>query len=194
MKKRIQLSFLIMLVVVITLGFTVPRTADAVSDSTKAAKTYTTDVKDTTKLSQTQKAALAYYIQGYDRFTFTRQEIKKGKYTVLWMEGKKYVYPIKKIDLVKQPRFSKGMEHMQGAPEDMVFYHVLPAKGNFATVIGVSKTQVVIGGTQNSSTYKAFLKNAKVQTLAPLYQQYHKDPMYQQIVNKMVVRTTYPKS
>ncbi|QDW97959.1 hypothetical protein [Staphylococcus agnetis] len=175
-----------------TLGLLAP-TVDATTTPSSETPSQVTTAEANVQLSQQQKVALAYYIQGYDQYTFTRNDIQKGKFTVTWMSGEKHVYPLNKITLVKQPKKVNNIELMPGAPKDMVFYQVLPAKGNFATIVGVSNSQVVIGGTQNASSYKDFLKGAKVQDISTLYQQYHNDKMYSLIANKMVVTTTFPK-
>ncbi|WP_432369941.1 hypothetical protein [Staphylococcus chromogenes] len=188
MKKYLKMTLPFMLIGTMTLTVSTELSANAATSTSK-----TMVAQETAHLSQTQKVALAYYIKGYERYTFTRQEIKNGKYTVRWMNNEKYVYPLKTIYLVKQSNKSKnGVKSMEGAPKDMVFYHVLPSKSNFATVVGVSRTQVVIGGTQNASSYKDFVKGAKVENLQTLYRQYHKDPLYARIAHQMVIRTTYP--
>ncbi|NJH99306.1 hypothetical protein GLV88_02370 [Staphylococcus hyicus] len=192
MRKYSKYTVPLIIVSTMSLGVMAP-SIDAKVTPSSAEPTQVTTAKANVQLTQQQKVALAYYIQGYNQYTFTRSEIQKGKYTVQWMNGEKHVYPLKQITLVKQPKQIDNVETMKGAPKDMVFYQVLPAKGNFATIVGVSHSQVVIGGTQSASSYKDFLKGAKVQNISTLYQQYHKDAMFQQIANKMVITTTFPK-
>ncbi|WP_133173909.1 hypothetical protein [Staphylococcus agnetis] len=84
-----------------TLGLMAP-TVDAATTPSSEAPSHVPTAKANVQLSQQQKVALAYYIQGYDQYTFTRNDIQKGKFTVTWMSGEKHVYPLNKITLVKQ--------------------------------------------------------------------------------------------
>ncbi|PWG68087.1 hypothetical protein DEM28_25350, partial [Enterobacter mori] len=53
----------------------------------------------------------------------------------------------------------------------MNFYQVYPAKGSFASVIGVSKDKVFVGGTQGAFDYKQMQDTSKEYNIKDLYNQ-----------------------
>lgn len=69
---------------------------------------------------------------------FTQGEIQKRLYKLLFIEER----------------------NIQDAPNGMKFYTVYPIKGNFATVVGLSKDKLYVGGTQKAAIiYKRFIED-----------------------------------
>ena len=137
--------------------------ASKTNDSNKEKQDNKNENKSTsvTQLSEKKKLALAFYADEADQYMLTKNEILTGIY-----EYKKGSEVEKKQmeDLMLESGFYKN------APDGMKFYQVYPTKGQFASVIGVNKNKIFIGGTQGAlNDYASLSKDGKELDINQLY-------------------------
>ncbi|REH91388.1 hypothetical protein DOS68_03620 [Staphylococcus felis] len=115
------------------------------------------------QLPEKKKLALAFFADDADQYTLTKDEALTGIFSTKYgnTEEKKQLY---KLVLVKA-------NHVSNAPQDMNFYKVVPAKGSFESIIGVSKDKIYIGGTQGVLDYKELQDAGQIYNLEDLYNQ-----------------------
>ena len=80
-------------------------------------------------------------------------------------------------------------EAVEDAPEGMTFYSASPARGPFATLIGVSDDKVAVIGTQSPGKYRQFIQSDLGHELdvKDLYHKYGKDSDYKKSQNKFLL-------
>ncbi|WP_436962352.1 hypothetical protein [Staphylococcus shinii] len=127
-------------------------------NSTNKDKSETVSVKE---LSTKTKLALAFFADDVDKYILTKDEALTGVYESKTggETKKKQLY---KLLLVK----TNGVAN---APDDMDFYTVYPPKGSFASVIGVSKDKIFVGGTQGALDYKEMSETGNEYNIKDLY-------------------------
>lgn len=137
----------------------------------------------TQKLDEKSKIALDYFTKDIGTYSFTRKEVVTGRYVLRFPGGTSVRYK-KTFDVF-------NLEKIDGAPKNMHFYSTKIPKGNFATIIGVSDSTIVIGGTQSLIDYKTLVKGGKKYSMK-YYLKYQSSKDFKTIVNKMrIVNSPY---
>ncbi|QRN48700.1 hypothetical protein [Macrococcoides bohemicum] len=137
----------------------------------------------TKKLDEKSKIALAYFTKDIGTYSFTRKEVVTGKFVTYGPTGISKHYS-KNFDV-----FNSGK--IEGAPKNMRFYSTKISKGNFATIIGVSDSTIVIGGTQSLIDYKTLVKGGKKYSMKN-YLKYQSSKDFKTIVSKTrIVKKPY---
>ncbi|MCD8820172.1 hypothetical protein K2V48_02170 [Staphylococcus gallinarum] len=85
---------------------------------------------DVNQLTEKTKLALAFFADDVDQYILTKDEALTGVFETNY-GGKKEKKQLYKLLLIKT-------NNVANAPKGMNFYQVYPAKGSFASVIGVS--------------------------------------------------------
>lgn len=141
------------------------------------------EASTTKKLDEKSKIALAYFTKDITDYSFSRKEIISGKYT-LRFPGGTFKRSSKTFDV-----FEGGK--IKGAPRDMHFYSTVIPKGNFATIIGVSNSTIIVSGTQSVTDYKNLVKTGKKYNMKN-YLKYRNTKDFKTIVNKTrIVKAPY---
>ncbi|PCF86196.1 hypothetical protein [Staphylococcus intermedius] len=126
------------------------------------------------------KIALAFFGNDIDHYSITQSEIMKGVYEYQG-PGMTSTRQVNQLTL-------KRMPDIPNAPQGMKFYNVMPAKGNFATIIGVNDSKVFVGGTQGALVdYQKLLTTGKEMNAQSLYQAHQNDPALTTITNKIQI-------
>lgn len=126
------------------------------------------------------KIALAFFGSDIDHYSITQSEIMKGVYEYQG-PGMTSTRQVNQLTL-------KRMQDIPNAPQGMKFYTVMPAKGNFATIIGVNENKVFVGGTQGALVdYQKLLTTGKEMNAQSLYQAHQNDPALTTIANKIQI-------
>ncbi|PTL07588.1 hypothetical protein BUZ11_13665 [Staphylococcus gallinarum] len=118
---------------------------------------------DVNQLTEKTKLALAFFADDVDQYILTKDEALTGVFETNY-GGKKEKKQLYKLLLIKT-------NNVANAPKGMNFYQVYPAKGSFASVIGVSKDKVFVGGTQGAFDYKQMQDTSKEYNIKDLYNQ-----------------------
>ncbi|HEC2157540.1 TPA: hypothetical protein R1904_000879 [Staphylococcus delphini] len=128
----------------------------------------------------TSKIALAFFGNDIDHYSLTQSEIMKGVYEYQG-PGMTSTRQVNQLTLKRMPA-------IPNAPHGMKFYTVMPAKGNFATIIGVNDNKVFVGGTQGALVdYQKLLTTGKEMNAQSLYQAHKNDPALTTITNKIQI-------
>ncbi|PCF48345.1 hypothetical protein [Staphylococcus delphini] len=128
----------------------------------------------------TSKIALAFFGNDIDHYSLTQSEIMKGVYEYQG-PGMTSTRQVNQLTLKRMPA-------IPNAPQGMKFYTVMPAKGNFATIIGVNDNKVFVGGTQGALVdYQKLLTTGKEMNAQSLYQAHKNDPALTTITNKIQI-------
>ncbi|MFH0716269.1 hypothetical protein WMC59_05490 [Staphylococcus delphini] len=128
----------------------------------------------------TSKIALAFFGNDIDHYSLTQSEIMKGVYEYQG-PGMTSTRQVNQLTLKRMPA-------IPNAPQGMKFYTVMPAKGNFATIIGVNDNKVFVGGTQGALVdYQKLLTTGKEMNAQSLYQAHKNDPASTTITNKIQI-------
>lgn len=135
-------------------------TTNANEDSKKNDDSKTEDTK---QLSEKERLALAFFADDVDQYILTKDEALTGFFDTT-QGGKKEKKQLYKLLLIKT-------NNVANAPEDMNFYQVYPSKGSFASVIGVSKDKIFVGGTQGAFDYKEMKDTSNEYSIEDLYKQ-----------------------
>lgn len=126
------------------------------------------------------KIALAFFGSDIDHYSLTQSEIMKGVYEYQG-PGMTSTRQVNQLTL-------KRMQDIPNAPQGMKFYTVMPAKGNFATIIGVNEDKVFVGGTQGALVdYQRLLTTGKEMNAQSLYQAHKNDPALTTITHKIQI-------
>ncbi|MEM5398172.1 hypothetical protein [Staphylococcus gallinarum] len=116
---------------------------------------------DVNELSEKTKLALAFFADDAGQYILTKDEALTGVFETNY-GGKKEKKQLYKLLLIR-------INNVANAPEGMNFYQVYPAKGSFASVIGVSKDKIFVGGTQGVFDYKQMKDTSKGYNVKELY-------------------------
>ncbi|QHW38219.1 hypothetical protein GZH82_13280 [Staphylococcus ursi] len=131
-------------------------------------------------VGETSKIALAFFGNDIDHYSLTQSEIMKGVYEYQG-PGMTSTRQVNQLTLKRMPA-------IPNAPQGMKFYTVMPAKGNFATIIGVNDNKVFVGGTQGALVdYQKLLTTGKEMNAQSLYQAHKNDPALTTISNKIQI-------
>lgn len=122
-----------------------------------------TKAVEAAQLSDKEKLALAFFADDVDQYILTKDEALTGVFETNY-GGKKEKKQLYKLLLIKT-------NNVANAPEDMKFYQVYPAKGSFASVIGISNDKIFVGGTQGAFDYKEMQKTSNEYSVEDLYKQ-----------------------
>ena len=129
------------------------------------------------QLTERERVALLFFEDDIADKSITAQDIMNEQYRY---EGyQKETRPLEKVTI--KPAFD-----MNNAPSGMKFYTLTTSKSNFATVIGVSDTRGMVGGTQGAlMDYKELAETSVEFDLAPLYDTYQNSEDYQKVVEQL---------
>lgn len=130
-------------------------------NSNKTSNKQQSNADNVNDLSQKKKLALAFFADDVDQYILTKDEALTGVFEddTGGETKKKQLY---KLLLIKE-------NSIANAPENMDFYTVYPSKGSFASVIGVSKDKIFVGGTQGALDYKEMKDTGNEYSVKDLY-------------------------
>jgi len=130
-------------------------------NSNKTSNKQQSNADNVSDLSQKTKLALAFFADDADQYILTKNEALTGVFEdeTGGEDKKKQLY---KLLLIQE-------DAIANAPENMDFYTVYPSKGSFASVIGVSKDKVFVGGTQGVLDYKEMKDTGNEYSVKDLY-------------------------
>lgn len=130
-------------------------------NSNKTSNKQQSNADNVNDLSQKTKLALAFFADDVDQYILTKDEALTGVFEddTGGETKKKQLY---KLLLIKE-------NSIANAPENMDFYTVYPSKGSFASVIGVSKDKIFVGGTQGALDYKEMKDTGNEYSVKDLY-------------------------
>lgn len=136
------------------------------------------------ELSPKTKLALAFFADGIDDYMLTKDEVLTGVFedNTGGEAKKKQLY---KLLLIRE-------KNVDNAPEDMAFYTVYPSKGSFASVIGVSKDKIFVGGTQGSLDYKEMADTGNEYSIEELYNRNKQYSSLDELAKKIEVTSKNP--
>ena len=136
-------------------------------------------VKD---LNQAEKVALALSDDSVSNVAITANDLKRHSYSENGNAGKTQ----KSIDKYELQATGEAVED---APEGMTFYSASPARGPFATLIGVSDDKVAVIGTQSPGKYRQFIQSDLGHELdvKDLYHKYGKDSDYKKVAKQISI-------
>lgn len=139
---------------------------------------------DVHEVSNKTKLTLAFFADEDGEYIVTKDEVLTGIYeqTVHGEKEKKKLYQLLLI----------VDNHIKNAPDDMKFYTVYPVKGSFATVVGLSKDKLYVGGTQGAMTYKDLLETGKEYDLQDLYDENKEYTSLEELANKIEFKKEHP--
>lgn len=140
-------------------------------------------VKD---ISEEMKIALAFFTENAKKYTLSKDEILTGVYDYEGMTGteKKQLY---KLFLINEKNFDE-------APKGMKFYSVYPAKGSYASILGISTEKLFVGGTQGATTYKELLETGDEYNIQDIYDKNKDLTSLPELAKKIVFTKTHPMS
>ncbi|RIN27722.1 hypothetical protein [Staphylococcus succinus] len=113
------------------------------------------------ELSEKTKLALAFFADDVDQYILTKDEALTGVFENK-TGGETKNKQLYKLLLIKE-------QGVANAPKDMNFYTVHPPKGSFASIIGVSKDKIFVGGTQGALDYKEMSDTGNEYSIKDLY-------------------------
>lgn len=130
-------------------------------------------------LTQSEKVALALNDPSVSDYVINANELKNHSYFANYNGGGEQ----KNIDTYQL----ETTEQLEGAPSDMKFYNAQPAKGSFATIIGVGSDKVFIAATQSPGTYEQFMNSSTGHELDvdTLFDKYSKSIDYKEIAKQI---------
>ena len=130
-------------------------------------------------LTQSEKVALALNDPSVSDYVINANELKNHSYFANYNGGGEQ----KNIDTYQL----ETTEQLEGAPSDMKFYNAQPAKGSFATIIGVGSDKVFIAATQSPGTYEQFMNSSTGHELDvdTLFDKYSKSIDYKKIAKQI---------
>lgn len=130
-------------------------------------------------LSQAEKVALALNDPSVSDYVINANELRNHSYFANYNGGGEQ----KSIDTYQL----ETTEQLEGAPSDMKFYNAQPAKGSFATIIGVGSDKVFIAATQSPGTYEQFMNSSTGHELDvdTLFDKYSKSIDYKKIAKQI---------
>lgn len=130
-------------------------------------------------LTQGEKVALALNDPSVSDYVINANELKNHSYFANYNGGGEQ----KNIDTYQL----ETTEQLEGAPSDMKFYNAQPAKGSFATIIGVGSDKVFIAATQSPGTYEQFMNSSTGHELDvdTLFDKYSKSIDYKEIAKQI---------
>lgn len=136
------------------------------------------------ELSAKTKMALAFFADGIDDYMLTKDEVLTGVFEdeTGGEAKKKQLY---KLLLIRE-------KSVNNAPEDMAFYTVYPSKGSFASVIGVSKDKIFVGGTQGTLDYKEMTDAGNEYSIEELYNRNKQYSSLDELAKKIEVTNKDP--
>lgn len=136
------------------------------------------------ELSAKTKMALAFFADGIDDYMLTKDEVLTGVFEdeTGGEAKKKQLY---KLLLIRE-------KSVNNAPEDMAFYTVYPSKGSFASVIGVSKDKIFVGGTQGTLDYKEMTDAGNEYSIEELYNRNKQYSSLDELAKKIEVTNKNP--
>lgn len=139
---------------------------------------------DVNQLPQKKKLALAFFADNIDQYILTKDEALTGVFEdkTGGDAKKKQLY---KLLLIKE-------NSVANAPKDMDFYTVYPSKGSFASVIGVSKDKVFVGGTQGALDYKEMSDTGNEYSVEELYNRNKQYSSLDELTKKIEITNKNP--
>lgn len=129
--------------------------------SDKTTDKHRENIDNVNEISEKTKLALAFFADDSGKYILTKDEALTGVYESK-TGGKSQNKQLYKLLLIN----TKGITN---APKDMKFYTVYPSKGSFASIIGISKDKVYVGGTQAALDYNELLKTGNEYSIKELY-------------------------
>lgn len=142
-----------------------------------AAKSQTAQAPNFDQLTERERVALLFFADNIGDKSVTAEEIVNGQYQ---FEG--YQKETRNLDqVIIKPTFD-----MRNQPEGMKFYTLTTPKSNFATIVGVSDTKGMVGGTQSALLdYKELAETSVEFDLAPIYEKQKDSDAYQTVMKKL---------
>lgn len=138
------------------------------------------------EISKNKKLALAFFADDIDQYILTKDEVLTGVFEdkTGGETKKKQLY---KLLLIK--------EHgVANAPNDMEFYTVYPPKGSFASIIGLSKDKIFVGGTQGALDYKEMSDTGNEYNVKDLYNKNKNYSSLSELTKKIKITDKNPMS
>lgn len=139
---------------------------------------------DVNEVSDKTKLALAFFADKDGEYIVTKDEVLTGVFEQ-FSQGEKQKKKLHKLLLIEE-------KNIQDAPNGMKFYTVYPAKGSFATVVGLSKNKIYVGGTQAVLIYKDLLKTGNEYNLQDLYDKNKNYTSLEEVANKIEIKKEHP--
>ncbi|WHI60157.1 hypothetical protein PYH69_00465 [Mammaliicoccus lentus] len=136
------------------------------------------------KVSDQTKLALAFFAENDSKYILGKDEVLQGFYKQE-VQGSKEMKRLYKLLFIDDKTVKNG-------PDDMKFYTVYPVKGSFATVVGLSKDKLFVGGTQGAMTYKDLLETGKEYDLQDLYDENKEYTSLEELANKIEFKKEHP--
>lgn len=136
------------------------------------------------KVSDQTKLALAFFAENDSKYILGKDEVLQGFYKQE-VQGSKETKRLYKLLFIDDKTVKNG-------PDDMKFYTVYPVKGSFATVVGLSKDKLFVGGTQGAMTYKDLLETGKEYDLQDLYDENKEYTSLEELANKIEFKKEHP--
>ncbi|MCD3218809.1 hypothetical protein MTW84_10745 [Mammaliicoccus sciuri] len=146
----------------------------------KQTKNITSDVND---VSDKTKLALAFFADEDGKYIVTKDEVLTGIFAQ-FTQGEIQKKRLYKLVLIEE-------KNLYDVPSDMKFYSVYPIKGNFSSIVGLSKDKLFVGGTQSALIYKDLLKTGKEYNLQDLYDQNKNYTSLEEVANQIEIRKEY---
>lgn len=139
---------------------------------------------DVNQLSEKTRLALAFFADDIDQYILTKDEALTGFFETTY-GGKKEKKQLYKLLLIKTT-------NVANAPEGMNFYQVYPAKGSFASVIGISKDKIFVGGTQGTVDYNEMKDTSNEYSIEDLYKQNKSYSSLSELADKIQITDKNP--
>lgn len=153
---------------------------NANEEQPKQAKNIKSDVND---VSDKTKLALAFFADEDGKYIVTKDEVLTGIFAQ-FTQGEIQKKRLYKLLFIEE-------RNIQDAPNGMKFYTVYPIKGNFATVVGLSKDKLYVGGTQAAIIYKDLLKTGDEYNLQDLYDKNKNYTSLEEVANQIEIKKEY---
>lgn len=153
---------------------------NANEEQPKQAKNIKSDVNN---ISDKTKLALAFFADEDGKYIVTKDEVLTGIFAQ-FTQGEIQKKRLYKLLFIEE-------RNIQDAPNGMKFYTVYPIKGNFATVVGLSKDKLYVGGTQAAIIYKDLLKTGDEYILQDLYDKNKNYTSLEEVANQIEIKKEY---
>lgn len=153
---------------------------NANEEQPKQAKNIKSDVNN---VSDKTKLALAFFADEDGKYIVTKDEVLTGIFAQ-FTQGEIQKKRLYKLLFIEE-------RNIQDAPNGMKFYTVYPIKGNFATVVGLSKDKLYVGGTQAAIIYKDLLKTGDEYILQDLYDKNKNYTSLEEVANQIEIKKEY---
>lgn len=139
---------------------------------------------DVNEVSDKTKLALAFFADKDGKYIVTKDEVLTSIFEQ-FTQGEIQKKRLYKLLFIEE-------RNIQDAPNGMKFYTVYPIKGNFATVVGLSKDKLYVGGTQAAIIYKDLLKTGQEYNLQELYDKNKNYTSLEEVANQIEIRKEHP--